>query len=159
MPELDHPTTSFDDVWARVDDLVAKAGTPRRLRVESADSSVEIEWNVEAAAVASGPPTLAAAESAEVGDTAAPGAGAATTIDAPSVGTFYRAPDPNADPFVEVGDLVEAGQQVAIVEAMKFMIPVESPVAGRIEEILIDNGATVEFGTPMIRLLAAGSHG
>jgi acetyl-CoA carboxylase biotin carboxyl carrier protein len=62
------------------------------------------------------------------------------------VGTFYRAPAPDADPYVEVGHRVEVGQTVCIIEAMKLMNEIESEVSGRIVEVLVENAQPVEFG-------------
>ena len=70
-------------------------------------------------------------------------------IKSPMVGTFYRAPAPDAPPFVEVGQDLEVDQVVCIIEAMKLMNEIKSETAGRITEILIDNGAPVEFGQPL----------
>jgi len=67
-------------------------------------------------------------------------------ITSPMVGTFYRAPAPDADPYVEVGDIVEVGQTVCIVEAMKLMNEIESEVRGRVVQIVADNQQPVEFG-------------
>lgn len=67
-------------------------------------------------------------------------------IKAPMVGTFYRAPAPDAEPFVEVGSLVTVGQTVCIVEAMKLMNEIESEVRGRVVAILVENGEPVEYG-------------
>ncbi len=67
-------------------------------------------------------------------------------IVSPMVGTFYRAPAPDADPYVEVGDRVDAGQTVCIVEAMKLMNEIESEVRGRVAKIAVENGQPVEFG-------------
>jgi oxaloacetate decarboxylase alpha subunit len=67
-------------------------------------------------------------------------------ITSPMVGTFYRAPAPDADPYVESGDMVEVGQTVCIVEAMKLMNEIESEVKGRITKILVENAQPVEFG-------------
>uniref|UniRef100_A0A7C4TGE8 Biotin carboxyl carrier protein of acetyl-CoA carboxylase n=1 Tax=candidate division WOR-3 bacterium TaxID=2052148 RepID=A0A7C4TGE8_UNCW3 len=66
-------------------------------------------------------------------------------IRSPIVGTFYRAPAPDAPPYVEVGDIVKPGQVVCIVEAMKLMNEIESDVAGRIVEILVKNEEPVEY--------------
>jgi oxaloacetate decarboxylase alpha subunit len=71
---------------------------------------------------------------------------ASTAINSPMVGTFYRAPAPDADPYVEVGDKVDVGQTVCIVEAMKLMNEIESEVRGRIVEVLVENAQPVEFG-------------
>jgi oxaloacetate decarboxylase (Na+ extruding) subunit alpha len=70
-------------------------------------------------------------------------------IVAPMVGTFYRAPKPDAAPFVSEGDQVEPGQIVCILEAMKLFNEIPSDVAGRIMRILVENGAPVEFGQPL----------
>ena len=67
-------------------------------------------------------------------------------VTSPMVGTFYRAPAPDADPYVEVGDMVEIGQTVCIVEAMKLMNEIESEVKGRVARILVENAQPVEFG-------------
>ncbi len=67
----------------------------------------------------------------------------------PMVGTFYRAPSPEAQPFVEVGKHVTKGQVVCIIEAMKLMNQIESEINGVIEKILIDNAKPVEFGQPL----------
>lgn len=67
-------------------------------------------------------------------------------LKSPMVGTFYRAPSPDSDPFVKVGDLVGLNQTVCIVEAMKLMNEVEADISGRIVEILVENGSMVEYG-------------
>ena len=80
---------------------------------------------------------------------AAPAEGAAdrsVAITSPMVGTFYRAPAPDADPYVEPGDMVEMGQTVCIIEAMKLMNEIESDVRGRVVQILVENAQPVEFG-------------
>lgn len=67
-------------------------------------------------------------------------------IKAPMVGTFYRAPAPDAPPFVDKGDTIEAGQVVCIIEAMKLMNEIKSEVKGKIADILVENAQPVEFG-------------
>jgi|tagenome__1003787_1003787.scaffolds.fasta_scaffold19749574_1 acetyl-CoA carboxylase biotin carboxyl carrier protein len=76
----------------------------------------------------------------------------ALTVKAPLVGTFYRAPEPGAMPFVTVGDAVEAGQQVGIVEAMKLMNPIETDRSGRVVQILVGDAEAVEYDQPLIVL-------
>jgi acetyl-CoA carboxylase biotin carboxyl carrier protein len=71
-------------------------------------------------------------------------------IESPSVGLFWRAPSPGAPPFVEVGGQVKAGETVAIVEVMKLMNHVPSPVDGVVKAILVENGEAVEFGQPIV---------
>ncbi|MGE5408813.1 MAG: acetyl-CoA carboxylase biotin carboxyl carrier protein [Syntrophothermus sp.] len=75
---------------------------------------------------------------------------AGTRIESPSVGLFWRSPAPGAPPFVEVGDRVANGQTVAIVEVMKLMNHVPSPVDGVVTAILVENGAPVEFGQAIV---------
>jgi acetyl-CoA carboxylase biotin carboxyl carrier protein len=77
---------------------------------------------------------------------AAPAVENLVTITSPMVGTFYRAPAPDADPYVDVGGMVEIGQTVCIVEAMKLMNEIESEVKGRVVKILVENAQPVEFG-------------
>ncbi len=72
-----------------------------------------------------------------------------TEIKSPMVGTFYRAPSPEAAPFVEVGQEIEVGQVVCIIEAMKLMNEIKSEIKGRIIEALADNAEPVEFGQPL----------
>lgn len=70
-------------------------------------------------------------------------------IKAPMVGTFYRSPSPEAPPYVEVGQLIEPGQIICIIEAMKLMNEIKSEIKGKIIEILVDNAEPVEFGQPI----------
>jgi acetyl-CoA carboxylase biotin carboxyl carrier protein len=67
-------------------------------------------------------------------------------INSPMVGTFYRSPAPDADPYVEENSRIEMGQTVCIVEAMKLMNEIESEVSGRIAKILVENAQPVEYG-------------
>lgn len=71
-------------------------------------------------------------------------------VPSPMVGTAYLSPSPEAEPFVKVGDTVQKGQRVMIVEAMKVMNFIEAPRSGIIKAILVQNGEVVEFGTPLM---------
>jgi len=73
-------------------------------------------------------------------------------IRAPMVGTLYRAPSPEAPPYVEVGQIIEQGQVICIIEAMKLMNEIKSEIKGKIMEILVDNAEPVEFGQPMFSI-------
>ena len=120
------------------------------LELTAGDRTVRI------AAFGSGVPTVslpapAPSASAAPAAAAAPASAAAAAeklvaITSPMVGTFYRAPAPDADPYVDVGVMVEIGQTVCIVEAMKLMNEIESEVKGRIAKILVENAQPVEFG-------------
>ncbi len=70
-------------------------------------------------------------------------------VKSPMVGTFYRAPSPESDPFVEVGSTVKAGDTLCIVEAMKLLNEIEADFAGTVKAILVENGQPVEYGEPL----------
>ena len=73
-------------------------------------------------------------------------------ITSPFVGTFYRSPSPEAPVFVDVGQTIRKGQVVCIVEAMKLMNEIESDLDGKVLDVLVKNGAHVEYGQPLFRL-------
>jgi acetyl-CoA carboxylase biotin carboxyl carrier protein len=75
-----------------------------------------------------------------------------TVVKSPIVGTFYRTPDPNAPPFVSVGDRVRVGQVLCIIEAMKLMNEIEAEVAGEIVKIHHESGQPVQYGEPLFTL-------
>ncbi|MEQ1505168.1 MAG: acetyl-CoA carboxylase biotin carboxyl carrier protein [Myxococcota bacterium] len=111
-------------------------------------------------AMQSGPVQVAAAPAAAPAP-AAPGAPAAkandglVVIESPMVGTFYRSPSPGAPMFVEVGDSVQKGKTLCIVEAMKLMNEIEAEVGGTIAEILVENAQPVQFGQPLFKIRPA----
>ncbi len=71
---------------------------------------------------------------------------------APIVGTFYNSPKPDAEPFLHIGDSVESGSVLCIIEAMKIFNQIESDVAGEIVRILVENGQPVEYGEPLFEI-------
>lgn len=77
-------------------------------------------------------------------------------ITSPMVGTFYRSPSPTAPAFVDVGDRVNVGQTVCIIEAMKLMNDMPAEIAGKIVQVCVENGTTVEFGQPLFMVDPAG---
>jgi acetyl-CoA carboxylase biotin carboxyl carrier protein len=134
--------------------LVQRTGIGE-LEVSSGDRTVRIAAQPHLPVnVGYSPAVAASAPAAET--PAAAGAGKAPSspqgtedlaaVTSPMVGTFYRAPAPDADPYVEVGDLVEVGQTVCIIEAMKLMNEIESERRGRVVKILVENAQPVEFG-------------
>jgi len=76
-------------------------------------------------------------------------------VRSPIVGTFYRASNPEAEPFVKLGDLVESGQVLCIIEAMKLMNEIESEVSGEVAKIFVENGEPVEFGQSLFGIRPA----
>ena len=117
----------------------------------SSISGLELEQNgtrlklEKAVAVATAPVAAAA-------PVAAPVAGQGEYIKAPLVGTFYTAAGPDAAPFVQVGDKVQKGQTVCILEAMKAMSEIPAPMDCVIEEVLLDNGSLAAFDAPLFRV-------
>ncbi len=74
------------------------------------------------------------------------------TVNAPMVGTFYRAPSPDAAPYVDVGDEVTADTVVCLIEAMKVMNEIKAGTEGVVSEVLAESGSAVEFGHPLFRI-------
>ena len=95
----------------------------------------------------------AAAAGAEGEAREAPRAGAGLKeIKSPMVGTFYKSPEPGADPYVKAGSRVSPGQTVCIIEAMKIMNEIEAEIAGVVREVLVDDAQPVEFGQVLFRV-------
>lgn len=89
----------------------------------------------------------------EIIETVLPGQAApGNTVDAPMVGTFYRAPSPDAAPYVDVGDEVTADTVVCLIEAMKVMNEIKAGTAGVVTEVLAESGSAVEYGRPLFRI-------
>lgn len=136
-------------------DLVAESGISE-LEVTEENDKVRIVNKVQTVAVAA-PAVTAAPVIAAAPATPAAAAPAPTeepvvqgkTVTSPMVGTFYRAPNPGAEPFVKVGDHVEAGQTLGIIEAMKLLNEIEAETSGTVKEICVENAQPVEFGQPL----------
>ena len=164
---------TFEQITELIE-LVAKRNLGG-LEIEKSGFRVRIEGQRPAAGAAAGPSaaaagapvaaapapaTLVAGMADSVPSTAAPAAeGSAPelppgthVLTSPIVGTFYRAPAPDSDPFVEVGSRVSKGQVLCIVEAMKLMNEIESDADGVIQEIYPQNAQPVEFGEPLFAI-------
>ncbi|WP_031160180.1 acetyl-CoA carboxylase biotin carboxyl carrier protein [Streptosporangium roseum] len=153
--------SGIDELCRQAANLIEAAKGPlKSVRVQAGDLLVQVEWpepgpapNMQAApngqAVAWGRPEAAAPDGPE----SAPGEDdGAFVVHAPLVGTFYHAPSPGAPPFAAVGDEMVAGQQMAIVEAMKLMNAVEVDRPGRVVEVLVPDGSPVEYGEALFVL-------
>lgn len=138
-------------------------GPVRRISLRVGDCLVEVDWHVDPAAP---PQAVPEAErphrvngtvngtTVAVGRATAPVVADPSTMQvrAPLVGTFYRCPGPGELPFVEVGSVVEIGQQVAIIEAMKLLTPVTATSRGRVLAIHPADGEMVEYDQPLLDL-------
>ena len=103
--------------------------------------------NVPAAPAMPAPPAAAAAAAPAAQAAAEPVAGQeGHVVKSPMVGTFYRAPAPDAKPFIEVGGTVKEGQTLCVIEAMKLMNEIEADASGTIKAVLVENGQPVEYG-------------
>ena len=127
-------------------------GESHRIRLRKKEpqiSAAPIAFSGDALAL----PTLAASGDAAAADAAEPPESDDThRVTSPLVGTFYRASSPEADPFVQEGDRVEADTVLCIVEAMKVMNEIQAGVAGVVREITVGNGDPVEFGETLFRI-------
>jgi acetyl-CoA carboxylase biotin carboxyl carrier protein len=145
-------------------DLVQESGIAE-LEITEGEEKVKIVRGGQVDVVPAGAPASAVAPVPPAPGLAAPAAPAPAqpapevapapegqVIKSPMVGTFYRAASPDAEPFVEVGDTVKAGQTVCIIEAMKLMNEIEADQDGVIKAILVENGQPVEYGESLIVL-------
>jgi len=135
-------------------ELIESSGIAE-LEITEGEESVRISRSPSPAPVAYAAPPAAPAPAAAAPPPAAPTAAPVpevadgpegTRIEAPMVGTFYSSSSPDAEPFVKVGDEVNAGDTLCIIEAMKMMNQIEAEVSGRIAAIQVQNGEPVEFG-------------
>lgn len=128
----------------------------RRVKVHVAGLDIEVERH-EVTMVAAAPTAYAPAAGAPAAGAAAPAAAPGRMpVVAPLVGVFYRAASPGAKPFVDVGDTVERGQKVGIVEAMKMMNEVTSDFRGTVAEIVVQNGDTVQYEQTLMLIDVTG---
>ena len=92
----------------------------------------------------------------ELPDESSPSHDGLVDVTAPMVGTLYRAPEPGAPPFVDVGTHVDVGAQLCIIEVMKLMNAVSATVAGTVAEVCVENGAAVQYGDVLFRIRVDG---
>ena len=141
----------FDEICELIR-LVASTGVAA-LEIDHGGSKLRID-GVPPVVFADAPAAAAAAAAPRPAAGPAPGSAEALAaadeglhwVASPIVGTFYRAPNPDAEPYVKVGDIVHEGQTLCIVEAMKLMNEIECDVAGTIVKVLPDNAQPVEYG-------------
>ncbi len=138
-------------------DLVENSGIAE-LEISEGEERVRITRTTAAAATpvqhvfAAAPqpaPVAAAPAAAPAAEAAAPAAPEGHVVKSPMVGTFYRAPSPGAKSFVDIGQSVNKGDTLCIIEAMKLLNEIEADQGGVIKAILVENGQPVEFGQPL----------
>ena len=136
-------------------ELVESSGIAE-LEISEGEERVRITRSLPAPAVPS-PPAPLPATVLMTGDRAAPSTTSTPTaepeghtVKSPMVGTFYRAASPGTKPFVDVGDEVQVGDPLCIIEAMKLMNEIEADRAGVVKAILVENGQPVEYGQPLV---------
>jgi acetyl-CoA carboxylase biotin carboxyl carrier protein len=132
------------DVKALID-MMARGGIAD-LSLETASVKLRLRSGQPIGVVARPPMPVAEASAPQIDDTDT------IVVPAPMIGTFYRSPKPGEPSFVEIGDSVDVGQTIGIIEAMKIMNEITSESAGIVAEILVGNGQAVEFGQPLLRL-------
>ncbi len=137
----------------RLVDLVRESGVGE-IRVRRGELEIEVRARPEASASRPAPAAEARAPSEE--EPSSPELNGLHAVRSPLVGTFYRAPAPGEDAYVEVGDRVRAGQTLCIVEAMKLMNEIPSDVDGEVVEILAENAGGVQYDQPLFHLRPEG---
>ncbi|MBS3799524.1 MAG: acetyl-CoA carboxylase biotin carboxyl carrier protein [Thioalkalivibrio sp.] len=136
-------------------DLLDESGI-HEIEIHEGEESVRITRSTSGTAAVAPPPAPAAPPVAPAAATpvsaeepAAPPEIEGHRVTSPMVGTFYRAPSPGSNSFVEIGQAVEVGETLCIIEAMKMLNPIEADQAGVIRDILVENGNPVEYGQPL----------
>jgi acetyl-CoA carboxylase biotin carboxyl carrier protein len=128
--------------------LEAVPAIPARVRLSLNGAELDISWHDLSIPTM---PTVPVDESAQsVTSQLDASADGIYVVRSPLVGTFYRASEPGSTPFVEVGDVVTRGQQLAIIEAMKLMNAIEADCDGRVVEVPVPDGSPVEFDQPLV---------
>ncbi len=133
----------------RVRDLAVLLDEFRLTSLSASWGGVRVQLRRETAAAPVAPAASPAVTGAAMPERPEPALTSLVAVEAPMVGTFYRAPSPGADPYVREGDTVKEGQILCIIEAMKLMNEIECRRDGRIQQILVENAQPVEYGQPL----------
>ena len=120
-----------------------------KIRVAKTLTAAPMQMYAPAAPAAPSAAAASSASSSTPAAEAAPARASGDVVKSPMVGSVYLQPQPGADAFVKIGDTVAAGQTLMIIEAMKTMNPIPAPKAGKLVEILVEDGQPVEFGEPL----------
>lgn len=139
------------DQVERVVELLRESGVGE-IRVRWGETEISVKAAPEAPPAIPHRPAAGVPEPAEAAPEVSPETNGLHAIRSPLVGTFYRAPAPGEDSYVEVGDTVKAGQVLCIVEAMKMMNEIVADIPGEVVEVLAENSGGVEYDQPLFRL-------
>lgn len=144
---VDHHPFDLEQVRAII--ALAAEAELAELTVESGTMKISVKRGIQAPAAAAVPARAPAPPARQEAPLPAPSDNHYQPITAPMVGTFYRAPNPDAPPFVEEGDEVQPGQTVCVIEAMKLFNEIQAELSGRVAQVLAENGTPVEYGQPL----------
>lgn len=151
---------SFKDKETRIEDTlecvealakIVKDNDLGRIKISTDELDIVIEAKKSAPMPAMAMPAAPVAAAAPAAE-AAPAVESGNIVTSPIVGTFYAAPSPDKPPFVKVGDTVNAGDVVCIIESMKLMNEINCEFSGKVAEIYVNNGEPVEFGQKIMRI-------
>lgn len=141
---VDHSSLAYVDYKSEADHIVISKEVPGFSA--PTENTAPVAVTQEAVAPVASAPTPAPEVTPEVVEAEG------TAVESPMVGVVYLQPQPDAESFVKVGDRVERGQVVCIIEAMKLMNEIQAPASGIITEILVENEQVVEFNQPLMRI-------
>jgi acetyl-CoA carboxylase biotin carboxyl carrier protein len=147
--ESGNDQSSTEELIGAVRELISLMGRGgiSELDLTSGDVSIRLRGSHGSAA-----PVAVSTPANGAGSVAEPVVEEGNVVTAPMIGTYYAAPSPGEEPFVQIGDEVEIGQVIGIIEAMKIMNEITADSAGVVAEILVENAQAVEYGSPLIRL-------
>ncbi|MEM8687690.1 MAG: acetyl-CoA carboxylase biotin carboxyl carrier protein [Pseudomonadota bacterium] len=154
MASASKKPTIDKDLIKDLADLLSETGLSE-IEIEQSGLRLRVARTLSGHVAAAAPiePAAAPAPTADAASAAsAPPASGPGLVTSPMVGTAYHSSAPGSPPFVKVGDTVSQGQTLLIVEAMKTMNQIPSPIAGKVMEIYVDNSQPVEFGEPLMRI-------
>jgi acetyl-CoA carboxylase biotin carboxyl carrier protein len=126
------------------------------IEIEAGGFQIKLKAGKKETVVGSAPQSAQATGTTPSSEAATPAAPEATPgyiVTSPMIGTFYTAPSPGDPVFVKVGDRVEVGQTIGIIEAMKIMNEIAADRAGVVDDVLVENGQAVEYGSPLLRIV------
>jgi len=166
LPEPEKGALPLEDV-DRLVELLAESGVGEiRIRRGELEITVKAKSEAPAGSPVEPPAALAASQTAtprteavqepDLAEHPVERNGSQHVVRSPVVGTFYRAPAPGEEPYVEVGDRVGAGQTLCIVEAMKLMNEIPADASGEVVEVLVENAKGVEYDQPLFRIRPEG---